>query len=513
MSYYSSPSRMVVAKVELPGSTLLPQDFKSIEIQRIAAQEKFFGYGVCQKLIFKLWDDGFASEDAFSTLKPYIGLNVQTGAVVDIAIAGKDFVGETWVNLYSAFPTFVLDKIEKNENTNEITIEANDKLYPASSATTSQLELDFTSCSIADFVRAAAYKLGISEIIGLDAAFDTVGANFNGDETLRAGLNMAAEATQTVYYIDANDKLVFKRLSNSSSIDLNITTSDYFEFSADKKEYNLHKITSSTELGENLSAETEEEGIEQVCHENAFWDNREDTDTLLEEAINRVGDTKIRAYNLAWRGNASTEPFDKISINNNLVSYIVNDTIYYNGGLRQKTSFTYTESAAVESLNISQAIHKASARVDKVNKEISLLIEEVDANTNNISQLQLNTSGIKAEVANLRSSVEASMTADAVNVAISKAIEDIDSIAPKEGFKFDSTGLHISNSENDLTSTVNEDGLRVRRSNTEVLSANNEGVKAENLHATTYLIIGKNSRLEDWLAEGEAKTACFWIGG
>ena len=39
--------------------------------------------------------------------------------------------------------------------------------------------------------------------------------------------------------------------------------------------------------------------------------------------------------------------------------------------------------------------------------------------------------------------------------------------------------------------------------------ADNLGVKAEDLHATTYLIIGNNSRLEDYNTN---RTGCFWIG-
>ena len=52
--------------------------------------------------------------------------------------------------------------------------------------------------------------------------------------------------------------------------------------------------------------------------------------------------------------------------------------------------------------------------------------------------------------------------------------------------------------------------MTVHRGNEEVLTANNEGVKAEDLHATTYLIIGNNSRFEDFKND---RSACFWIGG
>ena len=56
--------------------------------------------------------------------------------------------------------------------------------------------------------------------------------------------------------------------------------------------------------------------------------------------------------------------------------------------------------------------------------------------------------------------------------------------------------------------------MRVSIGEDQKLLANADGVKAEDLHATTYLIIGKNSRFEDFTnADGVARTACFWIGG
>ena len=51
--------------------------------------------------------------------------------------------------------------------------------------------------------------------------------------------------------------------------------------------------------------------------------------------------------------------------------------------------------------------------------------------------------------------------------------------------------------------------MTVYKGGEEVLVADNEGVKAEDLHATTYLIVGRNSRFEDL---GYDRTACFWIG-
>ena len=52
--------------------------------------------------------------------------------------------------------------------------------------------------------------------------------------------------------------------------------------------------------------------------------------------------------------------------------------------------------------------------------------------------------------------------------------------------------------------------MTVKKGNEDVLTANNEGVKAIDLHATTYLIVGDYSRFENYGTQ--ARTACYWIG-
>ena len=61
-----------------------------------------------------------------------------------------------------------------------------------------------------------------------------------------------------------------------------------------------------------------------------------------------------------------------------------------------------------------------------------------------------------------------------------------------------------------MKTNIDEDGMKVYRNNEEVLTADNVGVNAINLTARQYLIIGQNSRLEDYNSN---RTACFYIGG
>lgn len=78
--------------------------------------------------------------------------------------------------------------------------------------------------------------------------------------------------------------------------------------------------------------------------------------------------------------------------------------------------------------------------------------------------------------------------------------------------RLDSNGLTVSQSGSEMATNINHDGMVITKNNQNVLVANNQGVDAKNLHATTYLIIGENSRFEDWTVNGEHYTTCFWVG-
>jgi hypothetical protein len=70
--------------------------------------------------------------------------------------------------------------------------------------------------------------------------------------------------------------------------------------------------------------------------------------------------------------------------------------------------------------------------------------------------------------------------------------------------------LTVSKSDSEISTQITEDGMKVSKNDDVVLTANNVGVQARNLHSTTYLIIGSNSRLEDY---HDTRTGMFWIGG
>ena len=87
----------------------------------------------------------------------------------------------------------------------------------------------------------------------------------------------------------------------------------------------------------------------------------------------------------------------------------------------------------------------------------------------------------------------------------------VDKVITSTGFTFNQEGLTIKKSDVDIATNISEDGMKVSKGGEVVLTANNDGVEARNLHATTYLIIGENSRFEDY--DSGSRTGCFWIRG
>ena len=113
--------------------------------------------------------------------------------------------------------------------------------------------------------------------------------------------------------------------------------------------------------------------------------------------------------------------------------------------------------------------------------------------------LELTSEGLKTSVKTVESAMEDGF--DEVK------IKGKNFTMNKEGFTVERIDPDIGKA---LKTTISENGMTVYRNNTDkVLTANDEGVVAKDLHAKTYLIIGENSRFEDYRGN---RTACFWLG-
>ena len=126
------------------------------------------------------------------------------------------------------------------------------------------------------------------------------------------------------------------------------------------------------------------------------------------------------------------------------------------------------------------------------------------------TRTQESIDSVSGTVETLQKEVSAKMTSDEVHLEIQTAMENgTEKVVTKTGYTFNDEGITVEKSGREMSTKITENGMVVKQSGANVLVANNEGVDAKNLHATTYLLVGSNSRFENY---GSGRTGCFWIG-
>ena len=534
----NSPVRQINAKAELYKGSALVNSFThkdrliSITVERVGDETKFFGYSISQKVNIKLID--LERELSIST----------------------DNYFKVYFNSVDCLPAFYVTEVHRDEETNELSITAYDLIYGSSKHTIREVlekleliaveeeGLPQVSYSMHNFARASAYVIGASDNVVLQGIEDTTynfdlfyesGANYDGTESVRTALNQIAEASQTILYVNHLNQLVFKRLDLSGPAVLSIDKSKYITLdNGDNRR--LSAVCSATELGDNVIASLDVTGSTQYIRDNAFWDLRDDINTIVEAALDAVAGLTINQFECNWRGNFLLELGDKIALTTKdddvVFSYLLDDVISYEGFYEQKTQWSYSdndEETADNPSTIGDAIKQTYAKVDKANRQIDLVASESNSNSAAIAALQINTEsisasvqeiekhtnemidGVNGEIDELKKKVDLKVTADDVSIQIQKELETgVETVTTRTGFTFDDEGLKIDKSDSEMSTMITEDGMTVYRNDEAVLVANNVGVDAKNLHATTYLWIGKNSRFEDY---DDVRTGCFWVGG
>lgn len=167
-----------------------------------------------------------------------------------------------------------------------------------------------------------------------------------------------------------------------------------------------------------------------------------------------------------------------------------------------------TETSKIEEPEVTKTDYSAASETDKALRRTIL---RVDKQNDTIEAIAKRTYDLEGGLADVTKKAELAITPDKVAIKIEEAINGIDGAKVKEtGYTFDKSGLNIHKSGEEMYNTLDNTGMYVRRSGTDVLIANNEGVNAINLTARQYLIVGENARFEDYPGN---RTACFYIGG
>ena len=522
---FASDSRRLKGKVELfnnSTSTLITsQDkLKSIQVSRYS-NEKVFGFALCQKATIEIIDENHDIE-------------VAEGQKVKISIGAKVASGVDYVG----YCDFFIDRYSRDEVSHLLKIEAFDRIEELSRLRTSLLNFSFPM-TLKEIISMISGSIN-AEIIydnnlpNLNITFEKEQVNIEGTESVRSFIEAICELTGTICYINQSNQLVLKKIAGDT-VNETINRDRIFDFSQSESN-TITGLVSATELGNNLSVGSTD-GYQYIIRENPFLTNDQDLCIVcLNNLLTSINGFVFNPYELKWRGSPDLEAGDRVKIQKKDGTYL--ETLYlgeeltYNGGLISNANWAYIqEEEPSNPSNLGDILKQTYARVDKVNKQIDIVVAGKDEIEDKIAKLQLTTDGISATVSSnktetderfnsvndnlnaLAKSVSATMTQDQINILIQQQLaNNVDSVTTATGFTFNADGLTIEKSGNEMKTQIDEDGMTIFKDNQEVLTVNNTGVDAYNLKATTYLIIGNETRFEKFNHKTRGTgVGCFWL--
>lgn len=525
---FNSVAREFKARVELLNGSTLLQSFThngaliSFTIDRIGDNTKFFGFGICQKATVKLRD-----KNRSINIRKGMGLQISHGLDNDY--------------LYT-YPLFIVDEVSRNENTNELTVIGYDSIYKASAHQVKELvlpdsyNLKFMAAKCAQLLGMPIRFVNIDENL-LSYECGPKYTNISGKETIREILDDIAEMLGCIYYLNNNWELTFKSY-DSNSVTIKVDKSKYFTLTT-KETKRLTNIASVNALNNTIYARSGLEGETQYLRDNVFLSKRSNAESerRLKLILQKIYGIVLNEFDCKYRGDFRIEIGDLVTFelndNTTYTTQLLCDSITYNGGLSGRIYRENGELASTETedkpVTVSGLFQKTSAIIDQIENKITLEAARTDDLGEQIGQLEITTNGINASVSQTRDNYEAyvegmngtinkiteqvsaAITSENLAIAVERTLSDgVNAVTTKTGFTFDSDGLSIHKSGTEMNTQITEDGMTVYRGNTALLTADHRGVDAVNLSASTYLVIGENSRLENFM--NGTRTACFWIG-
>ena len=161
-----------------------------------------------------------------------------------------------------------------------------------------------------------------------------------------------------------------------------------------------------------------------------------------------------------------------------------------------------------------------NATLETTTKSITGRVEETYTYINNhyynIEQIDAVQTTTEQAITEIKNTIETDVTATQANIdVINETLQNgVEKVSTSTGYTFDSEGLHIKKSDEDLESLVNNTGIYVNNDDENMLTANADGVKATNLEAKNFFILHP-FRLEETVAMSDSSVkgiGFFYIG-
>lgn len=334
-----------------------------------------------------------------------------------------------------------------------------------------------------------------------------------------------------------NGKLKFQAGGNVISVDVlpktDIDISSYYYLTTDLKYY--------TYVNEEWKETTDVKNTLYVRLDNLFIAQQEEIDNIY----NAIVGFKVHNISCENRGDITLDAWDMIKyVTDDGEYYTLNENeLTYNGVCMSKVKTNIPAGKKNETTNIINAsieaaikrvqtiVNESEASIKTITEKTTVLetktLENETAINNSYQQIikELGDYAKESELISIKESVETIQKESSLAIEISKQIQTdgVDKITTKTGYTFNEDGLNIERSGAKVKSKLNEAGLDIRdatgSTNESLMFAGYDTalgesiVRTKNLTVNKYLIIGKYSRMEDFVKDGVAGTGMFWIGG
>lgn len=392
-------------------------------------------------------------------------------------------------------------------------------------------------------------ELGSTELV--NGEYEIQGNPFTANEDCKTVLSNVAQLCGGFAHIGRDNKLYITNLTEE--IKETIDGNNYFSFEKNNQygEVNSLIIRLSQVEGENTVKEDaesiENNGLTEVTiADNYFLNNEEEREKVADAIFNSIKGLKYIPIKCLYYGFPYLDVGDYIQIldlkDNVCKTYVLNHKFKYNGGFSGEIeclAMTKTQTAYKNTVDIKTKFKNVELKVDKINGRIESVVEDqrvinnsvegriTDANNNYQNVLsQIDGYATKEDVVAVDNKVTTiqESTKAAIEVTEDIKVNGVSKVTTSTGYTFDANGLTIKKTGASTKSTLNEAGLNIvdatGSAEESLLFAGYDSgsgetvVKSKNMRVEKYLVIGKYSRMEDFVdTSGNQGTGMFWIGG
>ena len=409
---------------------------------------------------------------------------------------------------YVEYGTYIIKETKKNEENQTLSFECYDLMLK--SMTPYNLSLDYTKgVTVKDLLDAICERLewdkGYTTFYNCDVLIEE--EKYDNTDTFRDVLDDIAEvAGGIIGFVD--DKLTVIYPTDSGEV---IDEENLKSLTIGKKYGPINSIVLSRTPQEDNIYKQDTDSVTQNGLTEIRIENNQIIDSHRDDFVNGIWNAlygvSFEVYELESFGIGYLNLGDYFTIKTadgvEHRALMLCTDLQITQGVKEESKLEEPEvtntdySAASET---DKAIKKTMLRVDKQENEISAFASKAETALNTAT-------GLKETV---EKTAELVVSPEAIDIKISTAIEGIDSVKTSTGYTFDENGLDIHKDGESIHNTLDNTGMYVRNNSEDVLVANDEGVSAINLTSRKFLIVGENSRFEDYPG---GRTACFYIGG